>query len=76
VSPMQKQYTVTNTCTYRNLRSKFVYMLDLGLYAEATGQLHTPAVIFTEGGPSVQIASPLKICAGCKTGVDEYGFRG
>jgi len=51
-------------------------MLDLGLYAEATGQLHTPAVIFTEGGPSVQIASPLKICAGCKTGVDEYGFRG
>jgi len=75
VSPMPKQRTVERVHTVK-LQSKFVYMLDLGLFTEATGQLHTPAAKFTERGPSVHIAAPLKICAGCKASVDEYGFRG
>lgn len=58
MSPMPKQRIVTDT--YRKLQSKFVYMLDLGLYTEATGQLHAPATIFTEGGPSVHIAAPRR----------------
>ena len=51
-------------------------MLNLGHYTEATDQLLAPATIFTEGGPSVHIVVPRKICAGCKTGVDEYGLWG